>query len=81
MRTRQSGDIKPLRKTLEELIPANDRNEPVRDYDDDSVVRLGEQMRRGVSIATPVFDGAHEANINEMLERGGPAYQRPVDAL
>ena len=34
-------------------------------------MRLGEQMRRGVSIATPVFDGAHEANINEMLEEAG----------
>jgi DNA-directed RNA polymerase subunit beta len=35
------------------------------------VVRLAEQMRRGVSIATPVFDGAHETNINEMLEEAG----------
>ncbi len=41
------------------------------DYDDESIVRLGEQMRRGVSIATPVFDGAHEANINEMLTEAG----------
>ncbi|TIM04454.1 DNA-directed RNA polymerase subunit beta [Mesorhizobium sp.] len=65
------GDIKPLRKTLESFMPANDRNEPVRDYDDESVVRLSEQMRRGVSIATPVFDGAHEADINIMLEQAG----------
>ena len=67
----ENGNIKPLRKSLEDLIPENDRNEPVRQYDDESVVRLGEQMRRGVSIATPVFDGAHEANINEMLEKAG----------
>jgi DNA-directed RNA polymerase subunit beta len=66
-----AGDIKPLRKTLEHLIPANDRNEPVRQFDDESIVRLGEQMRRGVSIATPVFDGAHEANIDEMLTEAG----------
>ncbi|TPN74924.1 DNA-directed RNA polymerase subunit beta [Mesorhizobium sp. CU2] len=65
------GDIKPLRKTLESFMPANDRNEPVREYDDDSVVRLSEQMRRGVSIATPVFDGAHEADINTMLQQAG----------
>ena len=65
------GDIKPLRKTLEEVIPDNDRNEPVRRYDDESIVRLSEQMKRGVSIATPVFDGAHEAHINEMLEQAG----------
>ncbi len=67
----ENGNIKPLRKSIEDLIPENDRNEPVRQYDDASVVRLGEQMRRGVSIATPVFDGAHEVNINEMLEKAG----------
>ncbi|AZO14919.1 DNA-directed RNA polymerase subunit beta [Mesorhizobium sp. M2A.F.Ca.ET.043.05.1.1] len=65
------GDIKPLRKTLESFMPANDRNEPIRDYDDESIVRLSEQMRRGVSIATPVFDGAHEVDINTMLEQAG----------
>ncbi|MDX8529216.1 DNA-directed RNA polymerase subunit beta [Mesorhizobium sp. MSK_1335] len=66
-----AGDIKPLRKTLESFIPSNDRNEPVREYDDESIVRLSEQMRRGVSIATPVFDGAHEGDINTMLEQAG----------
>jgi DNA-directed RNA polymerase subunit beta len=65
------GNVQSLRTTIESIIPDNDRNEPVRDYDDESIVRLGEQMRRGVSIATPVFDGAHEANINEMLEQAG----------
>ncbi|MEO3389497.1 DNA-directed RNA polymerase subunit beta [Mesorhizobium sp. CAU 1741] len=68
---KSSGDIKPLRQTIEAIIPSNDRNEPVRDYDDESVVLLGEQMKRGVSIATPVFDGAHEADIDEMLEMAG----------
>ena len=76
-----AGDIKPLRKTLESFMPANDRNEPVREYDDESIVRLGEQMRRGVSIATPVFDGAHEADINDHAGAGGPAHQRSVAAL
>jgi DNA-directed RNA polymerase subunit beta len=69
----EKGDIKPLRKTIEAVIPSNDRNEPVRDYDDESVVRLAEQFKRGVSIATPVFDGAHESDINDMLEQAGMA--------
>jgi len=68
---KESGDIKPLRAEIESLIPANDRNEPVRSYDDESVVRLADQMKRGVSIATPVFDGAHESDINGMLEEAG----------
>ena len=68
---KEGGDIKPLRATIESIIPGNDRNEPVRSYDDESVVRLAEQMKRGVSIATPVFDGARESDINEMLEMAG----------
>jgi DNA-directed RNA polymerase subunit beta len=68
---KSGSDIQPLRQTIEEIIPENDRNEPVRRYDDDSIIRLGEQMRRGVSIATPVFDGAHEAHIDDMLEQAG----------
>lgn len=68
---KESGDIKPLRQTIEAIIPDNDRNEPVRQYDDESIIRLGEQMRRGVSIATPVFDGAHEADVNDMLAQAG----------
>ncbi|MEM9332289.1 MAG: DNA-directed RNA polymerase subunit beta, partial [Pseudomonadota bacterium] len=55
-----SGDIKPLRGQLETVFGDNSKNEPVKDYDDESVLRLADQTRRGVSIATPVFDGANE---------------------
>ncbi len=65
------ADIKPLRKELELIYGDNDRNEPVKDYDDESIMRLAEQLTRGVSIATPVFDGAHEPDIVEMLEQAG----------
>ncbi|KZM37385.1 DNA-directed RNA polymerase subunit beta [Bartonella bacilliformis] len=67
----ETGDILPLRQRIENLIPDNDRNEPVRQYYDESLVKLAHQMRKGVSIATPVFDGAHEADINAMLEDAG----------
>lgn len=68
---KSSGDIKPLRSEVESIYIDNERNEPVKDYDDDSVVRLADQLTRGVSIATPVFDGAHEGDIVEMLEQAG----------
>ncbi|MFT4359362.1 DNA-directed RNA polymerase subunit beta, partial [Bartonella bacilliformis] len=67
----ETGDILPLRQRIENLIPNNDRNEPVRQYDNESLLKLAHQMRKGVSIATPVFDGAHEADINAMLEDSG----------
>ncbi len=67
----KAGDIKPLRKQLESIYPDNDRNEPVRRYDDESVVRLADQLKTGVRIATPVFDGAHEPDIVDMLDEAG----------
>ncbi|GIL01667.1 MAG: DNA-directed RNA polymerase subunit beta [Alphaproteobacteria bacterium] len=66
-----SGETRALRATIEDLFGDNDANEPVARYDDESVVRLASQLREGVSIATPVFDGAHEHDIVEMLEKAG----------
>jgi DNA-directed RNA polymerase subunit beta len=68
---KKSNDIASLRDVLESVYPDNDRNEPLRQYDDASVMRLAQQVRRGVSIATPVFDGAKEADVDAMLELAG----------
>ena len=68
---RQSGDVKPLRKVLSGLYADNEKNEAVDEFDDDSVARLGEQLSEGVPIATPVFDGAKEEDIVELLEMAG----------
>ena len=67
----RDGNIKPVREKLESLYPANTSNEPVREFDDESVIRLADQLSAGVRIATPVFDGAHEGDIVEMLEDAG----------
>ena len=66
-----NGDLKPLREEISSFYGTNERNEPVSQYDDPSVIRLAEQLKGGVSIATPVFDGAHEADIVELLEKAG----------
>jgi DNA-directed RNA polymerase subunit beta len=68
---RQNGDMKPLKGFLSELYDDNGKNEPVPNFDDGSVVRLGEQLSKGVPIATPVFDGAKEEHIVELLEKAG----------
>ncbi|MCZ4287691.1 DNA-directed RNA polymerase subunit beta [Hoeflea alexandrii] len=67
----EGGDIQPLRDTIDSVIGTGPKGEPIKQYDDPSIVRLAEQTRRGVSIATPVFDGAVEADINIMLEQAG----------
>ncbi|MGF1476721.1 MAG: DNA-directed RNA polymerase subunit beta [Geminicoccaceae bacterium] len=40
-------------------------------YDRGELMELAENLRPGVPIATPVFDGAHEPDIVSMLERAG----------
>ncbi|MCX8252447.1 RNA polymerase, beta subunit [Beijerinckiaceae bacterium RH CH11] len=64
----RSNDTKPIRAKLKELYGSD---EGFKDLDDASIVEVGQNLRRGVPIATPVFDGAREKDIVEMLERAG----------
>lgn len=66
-----SGNIEPLRKTIDMVVGDGPKSDDVHEYDDASVLRLADQWKRGVSIATPVFDGAGEADVNEMLVMAG----------
>jgi DNA-directed RNA polymerase subunit beta len=65
---RESGQVKPLRETLNRIYGPNDGVSKFKDAD---TVALAEQLKTGVPIATPVFDGAREADIVEMLEQAG----------
>ncbi|WP_191058125.1 DNA-directed RNA polymerase subunit beta [Geminicoccus harenae] len=46
-------------------------SDELQQYSDEELQELGENLREGVPIATPVFDGAHEADIVKMLEDAG----------
>jgi DNA-directed RNA polymerase subunit beta len=61
-------NAQPLREKLVEIY---DAKEEIAALDDEAVVEIGENLRRGVPIATPVFDGAHEKDIVEMLKKAG----------
>ncbi|MDQ0317188.1 DNA-directed RNA polymerase subunit beta [Amorphus orientalis] len=65
-----AGSTEQLKTTLVDVFDGG-TNEPIADYDDESVMRLGRQLSTGVPIATPVFDGAREPDIVEMLEKAG----------
>ncbi len=63
-----SGNVKPVKEALSRIY--GDREE-VEGLGDDEKLALAKQMRNGVPIATPVFDGAREPNIVEMLSLAG----------
>ena len=64
----KAGDLTPLRKKLGEVYG---ENETVSSLNDEEVVELGHNLKRGVPIATPVFDGAHEPDIVRLLKQAG----------
>ena len=67
----KGGDTKQLRKQLADYYGTGIPKDALKNLDDEEVLELGGHLREGVPIATPVFDGAHEADIVEMLDRAG----------
>uniref|UniRef100_UPI0025C05400 DNA-directed RNA polymerase subunit beta n=1 Tax=Bradyrhizobium sp. TaxID=376 RepID=UPI0025C05400 len=61
-------DIKPLKETLKKIYGDE---ETIKSLNDAELMELGGNLRHGVPIATPVFDGAKEADIEEMLKLAG----------
>ncbi|WP_407050633.1 DNA-directed RNA polymerase subunit beta [Methyloraptor flagellatus] len=70
---RKSGDLAPLKTEIVEVFGPNIKGENPAQFDDDSIVRLADQLKKGVPIATPVFDGAKEHDIEALLTRAGLA--------
>ncbi len=60
-----------LRKELEAIYAIGGKSEDLKSLSDDQLVELAENLRGGVPMATPVFDGAHESEIKAMLEMAG----------
>jgi DNA-directed RNA polymerase subunit beta len=64
----QKQDLKPLRETLKKIYGDD---ETIKTLNDGELMELGKNLSHGVPIATPVFDGAKEADIEEMLKLAG----------
>ena len=63
--------IQELRKFLDQVYNTSGKKENIDSLSDDEVIELASNLRRGVPMATPVFDGATEKEIKGMLELAG----------
>ena len=85
--------IAELRKFLNRIYNSSGKAEDLSTFSDEEIVSLAYNLKEGVPFATPVFDGANEAEIKDMLElaglprggqvmlqdgRTGDAFDRPV---
>ncbi|WP_413438583.1 DNA-directed RNA polymerase subunit beta [Sulfuriferula sp. GW1] len=85
--------VADVRKFLTKIYNATGKSEDLASFSDEEIIELARNLRGGVPFATPVFDGANEAEIKDMLEladlprsgqitlcdgRTGEAFDRPV---
>jgi DNA-directed RNA polymerase subunit beta len=61
-------DLKLLKETLRKVYGDE---ETIKSLGEEELIELGTNLRHGVPIATPVFDGAKEADIERMLDLAG----------
>ena len=90
---RAKASIEELRAFLTEVYNTSGRKEELDSFTDDELLELAGNLRGGVPLATPVFDGATEDEIRQMLRlanlsetgqtqlfdgRSGDPFDRPV---
>ncbi len=60
-----------LLERLREVYGEDEFRDQIANLDTDQLVEMAENLKKGVPIATPVFDGARMSDIEGMLERAG----------
>ncbi|GLQ35839.1 DNA-directed RNA polymerase subunit beta [Amylibacter marinus] len=68
---RRSGDMTPVKDAMRTAYGDDLYAEIMEDMDQDHFLEAAGNVTEGVPIATPVFDGAKEADVNDMLMRAG----------
>jgi len=68
---RRSGDLTPVRDAMKIAYGDDVYEEGIAGMDEDRLLEAAGNVTRGVPIATPVFDGAKEADVNNALTRAG----------
>ncbi|MFQ5776303.1 MAG: DNA-directed RNA polymerase subunit beta, partial [Kiloniellaceae bacterium] len=90
---RANGKIDGVKRRLKQVYGDKAFKSDIGELNDGELVELAENLRDGVPVSSPVFDGVREDDINEMLTqadletsgqvrlidgRNGEAFERPV---
>ncbi|MEM8694387.1 MAG: DNA-directed RNA polymerase subunit beta, partial [Pseudomonadota bacterium] len=68
---RRSGDLTPVREAMHHAYGDNVYDDGIAGMGEDDLIEAAGNVSRGVPIATPVFDGAKESDVNDALVRAG----------
>ncbi len=65
----KDGSVQELRSFLDELYNKDEGiSVDLNEFNDDEILNMSNNLRNGVPMATPVFDGAQESEIKRMLK-------------
>ena len=66
---KKNGDVQQLRSFLDEIYNKDEGiSVELDEFSDDEIMNMSNNLRTGVPMATPVFDGAQESEIKRMLK-------------
>ena len=68
---RHSGDMGPVHEAMKFAYGEDVYNEGIKDMSEEALIEAAGNASNGVPIATPVFDGAKEADVDDALKRAG----------
>ena len=68
---RRSGDLTPVRDAMQHAYGDKVYADGIADMTEEELVEAAGNVTSGVPIATPVFDGAKEADVDDALRRAG----------
>ncbi len=68
---RAGGQARDLRKFLNGVYTDRVDQNDIKELDDNQILELAGNLRPGIPVATPVFDGAREEDIVKMLHEAG----------
>ena len=60
--------IKQIRSLLDSIYNSHGKAEDLKSFTDDEIIELANNLRSGVPMATPVFDGIKEEDIKSLLK-------------
>jgi DNA-directed RNA polymerase subunit beta len=68
---RHKGDLTPLKEAMKIAYGEDVYNDAIANLPQEEFLEVAGNVTSGVPIATPVFDGAKEADVNDALQRAG----------
>ncbi|MFN3234733.1 MAG: DNA-directed RNA polymerase subunit beta [Gammaproteobacteria bacterium] len=67
----KQAKVAEIKKFLDQLYNSRSKKVNLNQMSEDEIFELANNLRQGVPMATPVFDGAHEEEIKDMLKLAG----------